>query len=111
MPYNPELTSYDDNGHPSEATHTITSTFAGGNLKQTPGRLVKVVVTTAFTGAGGTLSFYDNATGASTGTPLLTIPVAAGTVGAIFNVDMPVSAGISAVNASLTAGAVTLGVS
>lgn len=83
------------------------SNTAGGNIKTGAGRLAKAIVTTALAGSGGNLSFFDNTTGAS-GTPLLTIPVAAGTVGAVFPVDLPVTTGISAAGLALTAGAVTL---
>jgi hypothetical protein len=84
------------------------SNTAGGNVKAGAGRLAKAVVTTALTGSGGNLSFFDNAAGGASGTPLLTIPVAAGTVGAVFTPDLPVTAGISAAGLALTAGAVTL---
>lgn len=111
MPLNGVVTEYDDNGFSSNATFTKNVGFAGGVVKSTPGRFLKVVVTTLFVGVGGLLSFYDNAAGTATGTPLLTIPVASGTVGAVFTVDLPVTAGISAVNTSLTGGAVTVGYS
>lgn len=110
MPLNGVVTDYDDLGFPSNAAFTKAIPFGGGVVKAGPGRLLKVVVTTAFVGAGGVLTFYDNA-GAASGTPLLAIPVAAGLVGAIFTVDMPAASGIFAGNASLTAGAVTVGYS
>jgi hypothetical protein len=108
MPLNGVVTRYDDNGFSSSATKTASVPFTGGVVKAGAGRMIKVVVTTAFVTAGN-LAFYDNAAGTATGTPLLTIPTAAGTLGAIFTVDLPVTAGISAVNTSLTAGAVTVG--
>lgn len=111
MPLNGVVTRYDDNGFSSNATKTANVGFAGGIVKAGAGRLAKVIVTTAFVGVSGLLSFYDNAAGTATGTPLLTIPVASGTVGTIIPVDLPVTAGISAVNTSLTAGAVTVGYS
>ncbi len=77
-------------------------------MRTVPGRLAKVVVTTALAGSGGNLSFFDNASGGASGTPLLTIPVAAGTAGAVFPVDLPAASGISATALALTAGAVTL---
>lgn len=109
MPLNGSVTRYDDNGFSSNATATKNVGFAGGVVKAGAGRMIKVIVTTAFVGTSAQLAFYDNAAGTATGTPLLTIPVASGTVGAIFTVDLPVTAGISAVNTSLTAGAVTVG--
>lgn len=87
------------------------SNTAGSPVKAGAGRLAKVIVTTALAGSGSRLAFYDNATGDASGTPLLTIPVASGTVGAVFPVDLPVTAGISAAGLALTAGAVTLGMS
>lgn len=80
----------------------------GGLVKAAPGRLARVIVTTAFTGAGSNMAFYDSATG-QPGTPLLTIPLAAGTVGAVFPVDLPATGGITALGSLLTAGAVTVG--
>lgn len=85
------------------------SNTAGSPVKAGAGRLAKAVVTTALAGSGSQLAFYDNARGDTSGTPLLTIPVAAGTAGAVFPVDLPVTAGISAAGLQLTAGAVTLG--
>jgi len=104
-------TPYDDAGFPGVAAFTASLTFAGGVVKAAPGRLFKVIVTTAFVGVGGLLSFYDNAAAAAAGTPLLTIPTAAGLVGAIFDVNLPAGVGIAAVNTSglLSAGAVTVG--
>jgi hypothetical protein len=108
MPQNGVVTQYDDLGFSLNPTKTTSVTFAGGTVKSGAGRLAKVIITTAFAGVSGLLSFYDNAAGTATGTPLLTIPVAAGLAGAVFAVDLPVTAGISAVNTSLTAGAVTV---
>jgi hypothetical protein len=108
MPFNGVVTEYDDNGYSSNATRTSNVGFAGGIVKTGAGRMIKVVVTTAFVTTGN-LAFYDNAAGTASGTPLLTIATAAGAAGATFTVDLPVTAGISAVNTSLTAGAVTVG--
>jgi hypothetical protein len=87
------------------------SNTAGSPARTGAGRLARAVVTTALAGSGGQLAFYDNARGDTSGTPLLTIPVAAGTAGAVFPVDLPVTAGISAAGLALTAGAVTIGYS
>jgi hypothetical protein len=113
MPLNQVVTPYDDAGYPAVARITAVLTFAGGVVKAAPGRLIRVIVTTAFVGATGQLEFYDNSTGAATGTPLLTIPVAAGLAGAVFVADLPALTGISAVNTggTLSAGAVTVGYS
>lgn len=111
MAMNGVVTQYDDNGYSLNAVKTATLTFAGGVVRTVPGRLVRVTVTTAFVGVGGNLTFYDNALGTATGTPLLVILTAAGVLGAIFTTEVPVALGISAVNTSLTAGAVTIGYS
>jgi hypothetical protein len=113
MAFNGIVTPYDDLNHPADASHAVPLTFAGGVIKAATGRLLKVVVTTAFAGALGTLVFYDSATAVASSTPLLTIPVAGGVVGAVFSVDLPASAGIAAVNTggTLTAGNVTVGYS
>lgn len=84
------------------------SNTAGGAVKPAAGRFAKVVVTTALAGSGGNLSFFDNASGGASGTPLLTIPVASGTVGAMFTVDLPVFSGLAATALALTAGAATV---
>ena len=113
MAQNGIVTRYDDRGFPGVAAFTKPLTFAGGVVKAGAGRLLRVVVTTAFVGAGGQLAFYDSLTAVASATPLLTIPVAAGLVGAIFLVDLPARAGIAAVNTggTLSAGAVTVGYS
>lgn len=112
MPFNGVVTEYDDNGYSSNARQTISVPFGGGVVKAGPGRLLKVVVTTAFVGAGGFLAFWDSPSAAA-GTPLLQIPTASGLAGAIFTVDLPAAAGIFVSNpsATLTAGAVTIGYS
>ena len=110
MAMNGVQTHYDDNGFSLNATHTTTLTYAGGVVRTQPGRLIKVTVTTAFVTTGN-LTFYDNALGTATGTPLLVILTAAGVAGAIFTVDLPAALGISAVNTNLSAGAVTIGYS
>lgn len=107
MAQNGVITEYDDLGYPLNARLTSPLTFAGGVVKTTPGRLIRVVVTTAFVTTGN-LTFYDNALGTATGTPLLAILTASGVIGAVFVVDLPVAYGISAVNTSLSAGAVTV---
>lgn len=112
MPFNGVVTEYDDNGYSSNASFTKSIPFGGGVVKAGPGRLLKVVVTTTFAGAGGFLALWDSPSAAS-GTPLLQIPTASGVAGAIFTVDLPALAGIFASNpgGTLTAGAVTIGYS
>ena len=103
------LTRYDDAGSPSAAAFAVPITFAGGVVKASPGRLLKVIVTTAFASGTG-ITFYDNAS-AGSGTVLLTILLAAGLAGAVYTVDLPALNGIFAVNTGLTAGALTVGYS
>ena len=104
------LTRYDDAGCPSTAAFAVPITFAGGVVKAAPGRLLKVIVTTTFAGAGGLMTFYDNASAAS-GTVLLAIPTATA-VGVIYAIDLPAVNGIWAgIGGTLSAGAVIVGCS
>lgn len=109
MPLNGVVTDYDDNGFPANAAFTKSIPFGGGAVKGSPGRLLKVIVTTAFVTAG-TMTIYDNASAAA-GTVLLAIPLAAGTVGAVFTLDLPAANGIFVGSTGITAGAVTIGYS
>lgn len=116
MPKNGSFTPYDDEGFPLNAVFTlpltIVTTLTAQVIKASPGRLLKIAVTTALAGSGGTLEFWDN-TSAGSGTPLLVIPVASGTLGALFSVDLPALNGIYMTNPSgtVTAGAITVGYS
>lgn len=74
------------------------------NVKAAPGRLGKVLITVAGTTA---LTFYDNATGAATGTIIGITPTAT-TAGQVFEFDLPAAAGISAVGGAGSPG-VTVG--
>ena len=105
------VTQYDDAGYASAPNSTLSLTFAGGVVKASPGRLLRVFVTTAFV-TSGTLTFYDNATAAS-GLVLLAIPQGAtsGAAGASYTVDLPAVNGIYAGTTGLTAGAVLIGYS
>lgn len=107
MAKNGIITQYDDAGFPALAAFTVSIPFGGGAVKTSAGRLLKVIVTTAFATAG-TMTFYDNASAAS-GTVLLAIPLASGTVGAIFTLDLPAVNGIFVGSTGITAGAVTVG--
>jgi hypothetical protein len=109
MAKNGLITPYDDQGFPALAAFTISIPFGGGIVKASAGRLLKVIVTTAFSTAG-TMTFYDNASAAS-GIQLLAIPLAAGTVGAIFTIDLPAFNGIFVGSSGITAGVVTVGYS
>jgi hypothetical protein len=116
MAKNGIYTPYDDAGFPLNAAFTtqvtLTSSLTGQVIKGAPGRFLKVSVNTALAGSGGTLVFYDNASAAS-GTILLTIPVASGTLGTVFSIDLPCVAGLYMANPSgtLTAGEITIGYS
>jgi hypothetical protein len=76
-------------------------------VKSGPGRVGKVTVTTVTASAATTI--YDNATGAASGTPLLTIPSGAA-AGTIYDVQLPAQNGISVVSTSAT-GNITVGYS
>jgi hypothetical protein len=116
MANNGIYTPYDDEGYPLNAVFTtpltITASLTAQVIKGAPGRLLKIAVTTALVGSGGTLEFWDNAT-AGSGTPLYLLTVANGTLGAFFSVDMPAKNGIYMTNPSgtVTAGAITVGYS
>lgn len=72
---------------------TAIAAAGSANIKATPGRLAKVLVTTAGTAV---LTFYDNAAGGSTGT-IIGVVAANAAVGTLLDVQMPAAAGISAV--------------
>ena len=91
MAENSITTMYDDAGFPVNAAFTISLT-ATGVVKNAPGRLAKVTVTTALSAAAVTI--YDNASAAS-GTPLYVIP-ASSAVGYIQAIDAPAVNGIYA---------------
>lgn len=106
MASNQTVTPYDDNGIPSNSAKTFPVTLGGSQVVKTgPGRVLRVSVTTATASAATTI--YDNAAGAASGTPLLTIPsgTAAGT---IYDVQLPAANGISVVSTSAT-GNITVG--
>jgi hypothetical protein len=112
MAKNGIVTPYDDNGYPAYAafTEVVSATAGLQTVKSSPGRLMKIVVTTTLTAADGNLTFYDNAQGQASGTVLAV--VAQGTVaGTIIDVNMPALNGISANGANSAAGAVTVGYS
>jgi hypothetical protein len=79
-------------------------------IKAAPGRLCKVLITTATT-ASQPITFFDNATTGS-GTIIGIIPGIASTgaiAGNVYVFDMPATNGITiGVNASLLAGAITI---
>ena len=116
MAKNTIYTPYDDAGFPLNAAFTtpvtLTASLTAQAIKASPGRLLKVAVTTALVGSGGTLVFWDSASAAS-GTPLFVLPVATGVLGYFATVDLPAVNGIYMTNPSgtITAGAVTVGYS
>jgi hypothetical protein len=75
-------------------------------IKAAPGRLCKILVTTATT-ASQAITIYDNAT-AGSGTIVAVIP-GSSVAGLVVEFQMPCNNGISiAQNASLAAGAITI---
>jgi len=107
MAFNEIVTPYDDNGFPAAAAFTtpIASGASTTTLKPSPGRLCRVVVTTAGT-ATDNITIYDNAS-AGSGKVLALIP-GGGTVGTIYTLDLPAANGITAVNVA-SGPAVTIG--
>lgn len=104
MANNQIVTPYDDSGEPSNATHTAAHTAPLlQTVKASPGRLMKVIVTTVT--AAAVITIYDSISAAS-GTPLLVIPVAAA-VGTIYDVQMPAALGITVQSTGAT-GAITI---
>jgi hypothetical protein len=67
-------------------------------IKGAPGRLCRVLVTTAGTGSGNVL-FYDNAT-TNSGTVVGAIPATVSVTGTPYMLDMPCANGIVAVQVS-----------
>ena len=105
MPSNSVVTSYDDAGYPASASRTFPVTLGSLQVvRNGPGRLLKVSVTTATASAAVTV--YDNASAAS-GTPLLVIPsgTAAGT---LYDLNLPALAGITVQSTGAT-GNITVG--
>lgn len=98
-----------DNGVPLQTTTggTLTAVVAAGVgttvIKATPGRLCRVVVTTAPT--TNPLTFYDNASTGS-GVVIGIVPGTA-TLGQVFDFNMPAASGITALGAT-TSAAVTV---
>jgi hypothetical protein len=104
------ICQYDDAGYPTSPVFALPLTNAGGVVKASPGRLIKVIVTTTFAGASGLMTFYDNASAAS-GVALLAIPTGTA-AGTIYSIDPPAVNGIFAgITGTLSAGAVTVGYS
>ena len=100
----PVRTLVDDRQFPVYAALTQSLTGTGA-VKAAPGRLVKIVVTTALSAAAVTV--YDNASAAS-GTVLFVIP-ASTPAGTVYDVNLPALAGIYASFAGT--GTVTFGYS
>jgi len=119
MAKNGITTTYDDAGYPGQAAFTtpvtLTSALTGQVIKGSPGRVLKLVVTTALAGSGGVLSLYDSVSAAS-GTLLYSLPVATtalNVAGTVITIDLPAVSGVYLSNPSgtITSGAVTIGYS
>jgi uncharacterized protein (UPF0333 family) len=97
MPKSNAVTLYDDRGYALLAGGTTAIAAAVGTtvVKGAPGRLVKVIITTAGT-ATDNITIYDNAS-AGSGT-VLGVIAGGGTVGTSISFDMPALNGITAVN-------------
>lgn len=105
MAQNAIVTPYDDSGIAANAIHTLAHTAPLlQTVKASPGRLLKVVVTTVT--AAAAITIYDNASAAS-GTILLVIPIAAA-AGTIYDVMLPAALGITVQSTGAT-GAITIG--
>src|ERR1700742_4690761 len=102
----PLIQIVDGNGNPTTAA-TLTAPVAAGAgtvvVKNSPGRLVKIVVTTA--ASTGVLTVYDSASAAS-GTVLAVVP-ASTAAGTIYNLEVPAANGIT-VAAPASCAAVTI---
>lgn len=114
MAKNAIATSYDDAGFPAPAASVANWTAAqsGTVIKAGAGRLSKLVVLTAFTGASTVITVYDNATGAASGTPLFAVALASGlnAAGQVIDLNLPAAAGISIVGSGGAFGAGVIGI-
>lgn len=105
MSFNPIVTLVDDQGHQIDGTATLAIGAAAGTVvvSSRPGRLIRVVVTTA--GTTGAVTFFDNASAAS-GTVLGVVPGSAA-LGSVFELKMPTANGLVA-SAAAASAAVTV---
>lgn len=99
MSFNPVRTAVDGNGYPIDGVVTATIAAGAGTtvIKSSPGRLCRIVATTA--GTTGAVTFYDNASTGS-GTVLFVVPGTSVAAGTFYNVSMPAANGITAVAAA-----------
>ncbi len=95
FPWRKQTVGFDGAASVSTGGNTTVAVAAAGsaNIKASPGRLGRIVITTAGTAS---LTIYDNAAGGSTGTIIGVTPVTT-TVGQVFDFSMPAAVGISAV--------------
>lgn len=111
------VTLYDDLGFPAASANVAnwTAAASGTLVKAGAGRLCRVVILTAFVGTSTVVTFYDNAAGTATGTPLFSIGVgsSANAVGQVFAVDLPVASGITVIGSggTFSAGGIGIGYS
>lgn len=101
MSFNPVVTLVDEQGHSTDGAESLAIAAAAGTVvvSAQPGRLVRVLVTTA--GTSGAVTFYDNASAAS-GTVIGVVPGSA-TAGTVFELRMPTANGITASSAASSA--------
>jgi len=99
----PLIQIVDSNGNPTTgAASTAAVAVNAGTVvvKASPGRLAKIVVTTA--ASTGVLTVYDNASAAS-GTVLAVVP-ASTTAGTVYSLDLPAANGITVTAPASCAG-------
>lgn len=102
----PLIQIVDSNGYPTTGAASTAAVAANAGtvvVKSSPGRLNKVLVTTA--ASTGVLTIYDNASAAS-GTVLAVVP-ASTAAGTLYSLDMPATNGIT-VSAPASCAAVTI---
>lgn len=102
MAKNAIQTPYDDAGFPAQAAFTAALT-ASGVVKPSPGRLLKIIVTTVL--GAGAVTVYDNAS-TNSGTVLAVIAASAA-AGTIADINLPAVNGIYVSFAST--GGITVG--
>lgn len=109
MAKNGITTQYDDAGYPAVAAFTtpLTYTAAPVAVKNSPGRLLKVIVTTAIAGTSESITIYDS-NSAGSGTILLVVPGGAA-AGTVYDVNLPAASGIYVTETGCSAGAITVG--
>jgi len=107
MAHNMVGTLVDDNGYNIDSIASVAVAAGPGTtvIKNGPGRLNRVLLTTASGTAPGVLTFYDSV-GAASGTILAIVPVSTA-AGTAYDIRMPAAVGITAVGTT-NSGAATV---